>query len=71
MFKCKNCGHTDDFALMISQNYSGSRSYKKIVSENGEITIIVDDYEFVPSLDFMNNHAVCNFCGSINCWISS
>ena len=71
MYKCKNCGHVDDFILMIRKDYTVSSSYTKKVSENGDFTIVVGDYEFSPSLDFMNKHAVCAFCSSINCWISS
>ena len=29
---------------------------------------LVDGYTFTPDLHFMNGHAVCNYCGSINCW---
>ena len=37
-------------------------------NQNGEIEITVDGYKFVPDLQFMNEHAVCKYCGQIYMW---
>ena len=30
--------------------------------------ITVDGYKFIPDLQFMNDHAVCKYCGQIYMW---
>ena len=40
----------------------------KLKDANGKMMITVDGYTFVPDLDFMNNYAVCGYCGGIYCW---
>ena len=68
MFKCKNCNSVDKFELMFAQNYSGAREFSQTYTNEGEIVMTVDGYSFKPSLDFMNQHAVCAFCGQIYMW---
>ena len=68
MFKCRNCNSVDKFELMFAPNYQGARNFLKTYNTNGEIEITVDDYTFKPDLDFMNQHAVCAFCGQIYMW---
>ena len=68
MFKCNNCKKNDRFELMFSPDYKGKRTMDKKFNADGNIVITVDGYTFTPDLAFMNAHAVCNYCGSINCW---
>ena len=68
MFKCTKCKKVDRFELMFSPDYQGKRIMEKTVNTKGHIVITVDGYTFTPDLSFMNGHAVCNYCGSINCW---
>jgi len=68
MFKCTKCKKIDRFELMFSPDYQGKRIMEKTVNPKGHIVITVDGYTFTPDLSFMNGHAVCNYCGSINCW---
>ena len=68
MFICKNCKHTDKFELMFSPDYRGSRSFTQKYNDKNEIEISVDGYTFVPDLQFMNQHAVCTYCGQIYMW---
>jgi len=68
MFKCNKCKHHDRFELMFSPDYKGKRIMEKKFNEKGHIVITVDGYTFKPDLNFMNGHAVCSYCGSINCW---
>lgn len=68
MFVCKKCKKIDNFDLMLSRSYDGRGEVEKVVAHNGKIMIKVDDYTFVPDLDFMNNYAVCGYCGGIYCW---
>ena len=68
MFKCKNCNSVDKFELMFAQNYQGARNFSRRYTQDGEIEITVDGYTFKPSLDFMNQHAVCTYCGQIYIW---
>ena len=68
MFKCKNCNNIDKFELMFSQDYQGNRVYSQNYNSKHQIEISVDGYTFVPTLDFMNEHAVCKFCGQIFSW---
>ena len=47
--------------------------FKSITAEftripQNEIEITVDGYVFVPDLQFMNEHAVCRYCGQIYMW---
>ena len=68
MFICKNCKSKDKFELMFSPDYKGERNYVQNYRENGDIEITVDGYVFVPDLQFMNEHAVCKYCGQIYMW---
>ena len=68
MFKCKKCKKVDRFELMFSPDYKGKRQMEKNINDKGHIIITVDGYTFTPDLQFMNGHAVCSYCGSINCW---
>lgn len=68
MFKCKKCNSIDKFELMFSPSYAGSKQFDVTYTQNNDIKINVDGYTFIPDLSFMNNHAVCRYCGNINCW---
>lgn len=68
MFKCKKCNSKDKFELMFSPDYKGNKSFELKYNENGDMVITVDGYTFVPDLNFMNQHAVCRYCGNIYCW---
>ncbi len=68
MFVCRKCKKIDNFDLMLDRNYQGEGKVEKIVDANGKMMITVDGYTFVPDLDFMNNYAVCSYCGGIYCW---
>ena len=68
MFKCTKCKRVDRFELMFSPDYQGKCDMQKKLNEKGNIVITVDGYTFIPDLNFMNGHAVCGYCGSINCW---
>lgn len=68
MFKCKKCNSIDKFELMFNPFYKGAKNFIIEYTKNGDIKINVDSYAFIPDLKFMNNHAVCRYCGNINCW---
>ena len=68
MFKCKKCNSIDKFELMFSPSYNGSKEFEVTYTKSNDIKINVDGYTFIPDLAFMNNHAVCSYCGNINCW---
>ena len=68
MFKCKNCNHIDKFELMFSKDYDKEKTYSIIYNDNNQIEITVGDYTFIPDLTFMNEHAVCKYCGQIYTW---
>lgn len=68
MFRCKRCASVDKFELMFSPDYQGAKVFEKKYQKNGNIQITVDGYTFVPDLEFMNNHAVCRYCGNIYIW---
>ncbi len=68
MFVCKNCKSTDKFELMFSPEYHGSKKFSHTYNPNNEIEITVDGYTFVPDLMFMNQFAVCKYCGQIYMW---
>ena len=68
MFVCKNCKSVDKFELMFSPEYKGGRSFSQAYNKNAQIEITVDGYTFVPDLRFMNEHAVCRYCGQIFMW---
>jgi len=68
MFICKNCKNVDKFELMFSPEYRGDKDLHKEYNENGCIEITVDGYKFIPDLQFMNDHAVCKYCGQIYMW---
>lgn len=68
MFACKNCKSIDKFELMFSPDYKGDKNFLQNTNKNGEIEITVDGYTFVPDLAFMNEHAVCRYCGQIYMW---
>ena len=68
MFICKNCKSVDKFELMFDENYRGNKEYSYHYDKNGNIIIEVNGYTFKPYLSFMNNHAVCKYCGQIYIW---
>ena len=68
MFICKNCKSVDKFELMFSPNYQGEGRFEQSYDKNGKIVITVDGYTFKPDLNFMNEHAVCKYCGQIYTW---
>ena len=68
MFICKKCKSEDNFQLLVNPIYNGEFNFEKFYDKNGTINIKIDDYSFIPDLNFMNNHAVCSYCGSIYCW---
>lgn len=68
MFKCKKCNSVDKFELMFNPDYKGSKTFDVKYGKNKDIVITVDGYTFIPDLRFMNGHAVCRYCGNINCW---
>ncbi len=68
MFKCKKCGSVDKFELMFSPEYKGQKAFSISYTKNNDIMISVDGYTFIPDLSFMKEHAVCRYCGNINCW---
>ncbi len=68
MFKCRKCKSVDKFELMFSPSYKGSKTFDISNTKSGDIQITVDGYTFIPDLGFMNNHAVCRYCGQIHCW---
>ena len=68
MFRCKKCNSIDKFELMFSPDYKGDKVFEKKYNKKGDIQITVDGYTFIPDLTFMNNHAVCRFCGNIYIW---
>ncbi len=68
MYKCSNCQNVDKFELMFSEDYQGNREFKQKYNNHRQIEITIDGYTFVPTLDFMNEHAVCKYCGQIYIW---
>ncbi len=68
MYKCKNCNSIDKFELMFDENYQGNRNFMQKYNNRQQIEITIDGYTFVPTLDFMNEHAVCKYCGQIYIW---
>lgn len=68
MFICKNCKSIDKFELMFSPDYRGDKVFLQEYNKDGDIVITVDGYKFVPDLQFMNDHAVCKYCGQIYMW---
>lgn len=68
MFKCKKCNSIDKFELMFSPAYKGSKNFEVNYTKNHDIQITIDGYTFIPDLAFMNNHAVCRYCGNIHSW---
>lgn len=68
MFRCDNCKKVDKFELMLSPDYRGEGVVKQSFNNKDQIVIVVDGYEFIPDLPFMNGHAVCKYCGNINSW---
>lgn len=68
MFKCKNCNSVDKFELMFDENYQGNRKFTQKYNNRHQIEITIDGHNFIPTLDFMNEHAVCKYCGQIYIW---
>ncbi len=68
MFKCKKCHSKDKFEVMFNPEYKGPKNFNIEYTKNNDIQISVDGYTFIPDLNFMNRHAVCRYCGNINCW---
>jgi hypothetical protein len=53
---------------MMKKNYHGEGKIEKTYDRKKRLKITVDGYTFIPDLDFMNNHAVCAYCGEIYGW---
>ena len=68
MFRCKKCNSKDKFEVMFNPDYKGPKKFSIEYTKNNDIKISVDGYTFIPDLKFMNCHAVCRYCGNINCW---
>ncbi|MBQ3311259.1 hypothetical protein IJG72_04205 [bacterium] len=68
MYRCSNCKSIDKFELMFSDDYKGNRNFMQKYNNRKEIEITIDDYTFIPTLDFMNEYAVCKYCGQIYIW---
>ncbi len=68
MFICKNCKSIDKFELMFSPEYQGQKVFEQTYNSKKELQISVDGYTFIPDLQFMNEHAVCRYCGQIYMW---
>ena len=68
MFICKNCKSVDKFELMFSPDYRGEKKFMQEYNKDGDIVITVDGYKIIPDLQFMNDHAVCRYCGQIYMW---
>ena len=68
MFVCTKCGKNDCFEFMINPKYKGLKEISCSTDKKGNIVISTDGHSFIPDLTFMNNHAVCSFCGSVYCW---
>ncbi|MGN0019073.1 MAG: hypothetical protein ACI37S_08545 [Candidatus Gastranaerophilaceae bacterium] len=68
MYRCSNCKNTDKFELMFSDDYKGNRKFLQKYNNRQQIEITIDGHTFVPTLDFMNQYAVCKYCGQIYTW---
>ena len=68
MYRCSNCKNTDKFELMFSDDYKGNRKFLQKYNNRQQIEITIDGNTFVPTLDFMNQYAVCKYCGQIYTW---
>lgn len=68
MFRCTNCNSVDKFELMFASSYQGDKIFSQIYNSDGKLEITVDGYTFIPTLEFMNDHAVCKYCGQIYKW---
>ncbi len=68
MFRCKKCNSHDKFELMFNPEYKGAKNFEVSYTKNKDIKITIDGYTFIPDYAFMNSHAVCKYCGNINCW---
>ena len=53
---------------MFSPDYRGEGKFEQHYDKDGKIVITVDGYTFKPDLAFMNEHAVCKYCGNIYTW---
>ena len=54
--------------VLVARNEKNLKEVKKLCNTKGEIEISVDGYTFIPDLQFMNQHAVCRYCGQIYMW---
>lgn len=68
MFICKNCKNKDKFELMPSSAYNGKNILQKNYDDKNALEITIDEYSFIPDLQFMNQHAVCRYCGQTYIW---
>ena len=68
MYRCSNCKNIDKFELMFSDDYKGSHKFFQKYNNRHQIEITIDGYTFIPTLDFMNNYAVCKYCGQVYIW---
>lgn len=65
MFQCKRC-HSNEFQLMLQQNYQGTVEVS--CNDFNEVVITVNQQAFIADLMFMNQFAVCKGCGAFKCW---
>lgn len=68
MFVCKRCKKSDKFELVLSHDYQGNGEIIRSYDSKKNLKLTIDGYTFTPNLIFMNNHAVCSYCGSIYSW---
>ncbi len=68
MYRCSNCSSVDKFELMFSDEYSGNKNFIQRYNQHHQIEITIDGHTFIPTIDFMNEHAVCKYCGQIYIW---
>ena len=54
--------------VLTSKVTSDGERHSYTYDKNGNIIITVDGYTFKPDLSFMNDHAVCKYCGLIYTW---
>lgn len=68
MYKCRNCNRVDKFELMFAPEYTGSRNFSQKYNKRNKLEISIDGYTFTPTLEFMNKHATCKYCGQNYIW---
>lgn len=68
MFTCKNCKNVDKFDLFPSAAHKSDVNIEIFADKNGVLKISADNFVFTPDLFFMNEYAVCSYCGSVGLW---